>query len=147
MTDNAHKTAITRRTLSVPARVLNERGLLVGRGLDYGCGKGSDARLLSMAKYDPFYSPDFPKGKFATIMCNYVLNVVDADTEALILKVIRGKLEPGGVAYITVRRDVKVDGVTSKGTYQRNVKLDLPILLERKGAFCIYVMGDRHETK
>jgi SAM-dependent methyltransferase len=147
MTDNAHKTAITRRTLSVPARLLSERGLLVGRTLDYGCGKGSDATTLGLHKYDPYFRPSMPRGKFATIMCNYVLNVVTPEQEEVVLEGIRRKLAPGGVAYIAVRRDVKVEGVTSKGTYQRNVKLDLPILLERKGAFCIYIKGDRHETK
>ena len=81
-----------------------------------------------------------PSGKFATILCNYVLNVLPPEEESSVLDDIRSKLTPGGVAYIAVRRDLKAEGTTSKGTYQRNVKLDLPILYERKGAFCIYVL-------
>jgi hypothetical protein len=108
--------------------------------LDFGCGRGSDARLLGLHKYDPHFSPKMPAGRYSTILCNYVLNVVTSEEEPAILASIKNKLAKGGVAYITVRRDLKVEGVTSKGTYQRNVKLDLPILQERKGAFCIYVL-------
>jgi hypothetical protein len=39
-----------------------------------------------------------------------------------------------------VRRDVRREGFTDSGTYQRNVTLSLPILTERKGAFCIYIL-------
>jgi hypothetical protein len=74
--------------------------------------------------------------------------VVTPEQEEVVLESIRRKLTRGGLAYITVRRDVKVEGVTSKGTYQRNVTLDLPIVKERKGAFCMYVMGRKqHEAK
>ena len=112
----------------------------MGRGLDYGCGKGTDARLLGLDKFDPYFSPEMPVGNYSTILCNYVLNVVTPEEETAVLEGIRSKLEPEGVAYIVVRRDVKVEGLTSKGTYQRNVTLELPVLCERKGAFCIYML-------
>jgi hypothetical protein len=59
-------------------RFLNSLGLLRGKMLDYGCGRGFDAEYYGMDKYDPHYAPEFPKIKFDTITCNYVLNVVDA---------------------------------------------------------------------
>jgi hypothetical protein len=46
---------------------------------------------------------------------------------------------PDGVAYITVRRNLKKDGFTSKGTYQRIVRLNLPIV-EENSDYCIYRM-------
>ena len=51
--DNSHKTAIKRNKLSAPMRYLSENNLLKGDLLDYGCGRGDDADLLSMDKYDP----------------------------------------------------------------------------------------------
>jgi hypothetical protein len=49
-------------------------------------------------------------------------------------------LSEKGKAYLTVRRDVKQDGATSRG-YQRNVLLDLPIVKEKKNNYCIYKLN------
>jgi SAM-dependent methyltransferase len=114
--------------------------LLVGRVLDFGCGKEFDANELGAEKYDPYFQPVMPEGWFDTIFCHYVLNVVKPLTEQVILRDIADKLNPHGKAYITVRRDIKTEGVTSKGTFQRNVTLDLPVLCEYKNRFCIYVL-------
>ena len=140
MNDKSHLTAITRRALSVPMRYLDNAGLLSGEVLDYGCGKGFDADELGLRKYDPHFFPGSFIGwaDFDTITCNYVLNVMPADYAGDVLEEIRSLLKPDGVAYITVRRDVAVDGHTAKGTYQRNVVLDLPVVHEKKGAYCIY---------
>jgi 2-polyprenyl-3-methyl-5-hydroxy-6-metoxy-1,4-benzoquinol methylase len=140
MAQNAHKTAITRNKLSVPTRILRDKSLLVGRVLDYGCGKGFDAVEVGAESFDPFFQPDMPEGQFDTVYCNYVLNVVEPVTEPSIIEGIRAKLRPGGRAYLTVRRDIKTEGITSKRTFQRNVTLDLPVLCEKKGAFCTYVL-------
>lgn len=134
------RTAMARRSVSVPMALLSKKGLLVGRTLDYGCGRGQDADHFKMAKYDPTWFPVKPAGPFDTITSNYVLNVTPPRVEAEILADIRSLLTPGGIAYITVRRDVHADGVTKSGTYQRIVKLDLPVLVEKKGAFATYVM-------
>ena len=113
-------------------KLLDKEGLLDGRILDYGCGRGFDAGELGLEAYDPYFFPDMPKGKFDTITCNYVLNVVSEEIEAWILHDIEERLTSNGVAYITVRRDLNGQEPT-----QRIVKLDLPIVEENAG-FCIY---------
>ena len=137
----SHCTAISRKKPSVPMRHLAKLGLLEnGQRLDYGCGRGFDADFFHMDRYDPHYSPRKPTKKYDTISCNYVLNVVSQFDGDNILEEIKGLLQPSGFAYITVRRDIKKEGFTSKGTYQRNVILDLPILKETK-TYCIYEMA------
>jgi hypothetical protein len=138
--DQSYKTAIVRSNLSSPMKVLEDRGLLAPPILDYGCGRGFDADYLEIEKYDPHYFPAFPARTFDTITCNYVLNVLQKGCENSILGSIKSLLKPGGIAYITVRRDIKQEGFTNKGTFQRNVILDLPVEYEKKGAYCIYRM-------
>jgi hypothetical protein len=138
--NNAHKTAITRKVLSVPMRYLSQQGKIQGPALDYGCGKGFDADQLYMDGYDPHFRPEMPGYCYNTITCNYVLNVVQDDEAVDILAHIQSLLAPGGVAYITIRRDIKKEGWTSKGTYQVNRALNLPVETEKKGAFIMYRM-------
>lgn len=128
-----HRTAISRARMSAPARHLRELGLIRGRVLDYGCGRGVDARELVCAKWDPHWSPVMPEGLFDTVLCTYVLNVVKKDEEEAILGSLRRKLAPGGRAYVSVRRDLRTETLT-----QRIVELDLPVVCARKGAFCTY---------
>jgi len=139
--NNSAKTAIKRKTLSAPSRELVKANVLQGKILDFGCGRGDDAKRLKVAKYDPNHSPEMPKGKYDTIYCHYVLNVLDTKKERVeVVETIKKKLKKKGTAYITVRRDIKKEGVTSKGTYQENIILDLPILKEKKGGYCIYIL-------
>ncbi len=134
------RTAIARFKPSVPMLELQRRGLLIGRKLDYGAGRGFDADHFEMEKFDPTYWPRRPVGTFDTITCNYVLNVVPPEAEAEILGDILNLLDEGGTAYITVRRDVKKDGMTATGTYQRRAFPSLPLLMEKKGAYATYVL-------
>lgn len=134
------KTAIKRTTASTPAKYLNEKGFLKGDKLDFGCGHGKDAETFNMEKYDLVHHPIFPKKKYDTITAQYVLNVETKNKEKEILKEIQSLLKKNGQAFITVRRDLKQEGLTTKGTYQRNVILDLPVVYEKKGSFCIYLM-------
>lgn len=136
----AHMTAISRTKPSKPMQILEEKGLLKGKLLDYGCGKGFDAKHYSMDKYDPGFFPKLPRKKYHTLTCNYVLNVILPEKEQEILDSIKSKLRIGGVAYISVRRDIKKEGYTNKGTYQRNVILDLPVLHQETNKFCIYIL-------
>lgn len=140
----AHLTAISRKKPSVPMRWLADHRLLRGRCLDYGCGRGFDATWFNFqALYDPYYAPDRPKGRFDTVTCHFVLNVIPSRFERLrVLKDIQSYLAENGIAYITIRRDVEREGWTSRGTYQENVRLDLPILYENS-KFAIYKLTRR----
>jgi SAM-dependent methyltransferase len=135
--DMAYKTAITRKTLSSPAKRLRDGGYLLGRVLDYGCGRGKDADELGCEGYDPHWRPSLPVGKFDTIMCNYVLNVIESDkVRRDVLADIAGLLTDDGVAYIAVRNDrAALKGLTKIGTWQGRVILALPII--HKGSDCV----------
>jgi chemotaxis methyl-accepting protein methylase len=82
-----------------------------------------------MERYDPHYQPLAVMGRFDTITCTYVLNVIkSAETREAVMQCLRDKLRKHGVAYITVRNDkAALKGVTRKGTWQGHVVLDLPI--------------------
>jgi 2-polyprenyl-3-methyl-5-hydroxy-6-metoxy-1,4-benzoquinol methylase len=144
------RTAVTRKGPSAPCRMLYKSSRLTeGKVLDYGCGRGEDAYWLrgrgedmEVLQWDPFHSPIMPRGKFDVILCTYVINVMPKTEERRVLDDIKSRLRKGGVAYITVRRDVEKDGYTSKGTYQRNVVLKLPSIYNR-GKFETYELrGD-----
>jgi len=132
MMNQPERTAIERKKLSTPMKFLEEEGHLDGRTLDYGCGRGFDAGHLGLESYDPNFFHGIPEGKFDTITCNYVMNVVTEEVASWLINDIESRLAPGGHAFITVRRDLKEDTET-----QRNVKLDLPIVKETSG-YCIY---------
>jgi SAM-dependent methyltransferase len=137
--NNSYKTAITRTKLSSPMRFLKDNNHLIGDCLDYGCGKGFDADYLKIKKYDPHFHNFWPDQLFDTITCNYVLNVIDHEEAVKIIKRIQSLLKWGGIAYITVRRDIENEGITKKGTLQRNVYLNAPTVVEttRFHIYCI----------
>ncbi len=119
------QTAMTRKTVSAPARRLRNGGYLKGRGLDFGSGKGLDAGMLGLEAYDPNYGPfQKPFGPYDTILCTYVLNTVDADTSNEILRSIQSLLSTHGNAFITVRRD----RLGPMPGCQRDVRLHLPTI-------------------
>lgn len=129
----SHLTAIDRTNLSFPVRFLADKNLLKLRILDFGCGLGNDVKLLQqkgldITGYDPHYAPIYPSGKFDTIVCCYVLNVLMPEEQADVLMNVAHLLKPGGKAYYAVRRDLKKEGfrehyVHNKPTYQCIVKL------------------------
>jgi diadenosine tetraphosphate (Ap4A) HIT family hydrolase len=131
-----HLTAKERNTISFPARILLERNLLQGDTLDYGCGMGSDVTLLkekgiNITGYDPYYFPEKSTGKFDTIICFYVLNVLMQEEQSDVIMEISALLKPNGKAYFAVRRDITYEGfrthkIHQKPTYQCNVKLPFP---------------------
>jgi len=141
-------TAIARSKPSRPLRKLIESGLL-SKGaevLDYGCGRGHDSRYLnqngySCTPYDPHWNPSVSlrSGSYDYITCTFVLNVVKEETERDILLDMGRLLKNGGTAYITVRRDIKVFGKTTRG-FQRQVLLGLPKVFDYKNNFCTYIM-------
>ena len=145
---NAAKTAMTRKTPSAPAKWIDAKGLIIGDALDYGCGKGTDADMIGMEKYDPYYAPNMPEGKFDTIMCTYVLNVIEDDrTKLSVLKHIRSLLVHDGIAYITVRRDVHRFGETARGTWQEQVYLKGVESIRKTASYEVYKMFKRDKPE
>jgi len=145
----AHLTAIARKKPSKPVVRLSATGAIVGRTLDYGCGRGADADYLGCEGYDLHYRPGRPVGSFETIVCNYVLNVIVSEDERLaVLRDIQALLDDDGFAYITVRNDCKaLNGYTSRGTWQGQIVLDLPVR-RRCADYVTYVLrkGDAVEA-
>ena len=131
--NNPHLTAKERTSISFPTRWLKQNNLLKGEILDFGCGFGFDADELqkegySIVGYDNFYRPEYPTKRFDTIICNYVLNVLEPKEQAEVLMEVSELLKPTGTAYFTVRRDLKSEGfrihyVHKQPTYQCNVVL------------------------
>lgn len=136
---HSHLTVKERQQVSFPARQLFNRQLLHGRVLDFGSGLGADGDFLrqkghDVTDYDPHYAPDPPQGRFDTILCTYVLNVLLPEEQAHVLMAISELLQPGGKAYFTVRRDLQREGFRihvkhNVPTYQCNVKLPYRSLL------------------
>lgn len=145
MENKSYLTAITRKNISVPTRYIMQHGYLNGRILDFGCGKGFDANFLKklvydVEAYDPYFAPNMPIGKFDTIICNYVLNVLEKEKQLTCLEEIKSLLNDNGIAYIAVRRDIKNEGYRRRGkhsTYQENVELDFEKITENT-KYCIY---------
>lgn len=140
-------TAIKRTKPSLPLKFLIDKNLLAGKILDYGCGRGFDSKYLKslgydVDSYDPYWKPDgINNAQYNTVFCNYVLNVIETDNEiSLAIKAVQNLLSKEGLAYFSVRRDLKKDGFTTRG-YQRRVYLNAPIAFNKGGAFCIYVIG------
>ncbi len=129
----SHLTAKERDRISFPTRWLLNKGKIQGIVLDHGCGFGRDTdeliqRGINCSKYDPFYFPEEPSQKYDTIICNYVLNVLQPEEQAKVLMQVSSLLQKGGKAYFSVRRDIKYEGfrihkVHKKPTYQTLVKL------------------------
>jgi len=140
MIDNSAKTAISRCRLSAPAEYLLDEGLLIGRILDYGCGKGDLKKFLDgdIVQWDPYYYPKKPRGRFDTVVCIYVLNALSAHRRRNVLKHAKEYVKPGGCLYIAVRRDLEIEGRRRNGTEQHNIQLKLPSIARRSGGFEIY---------
>jgi len=131
--NNPHLTAKERTLISFPTRWLKQNDLLKGEILDFGCGFGFDTDELqkegfNIVGYDNYYRPEYPTKRFDTIICNYVLNVLEPKAQAEVLMEVSELLKPTGIAYFTVRRDIKHEGfrthyVHKQPTYQCNVVL------------------------
>ena len=131
--NHPYLTAIRRTELSVPVRYLLRHNLLKGRILDFGCGFGYDTdelkrRGYDITGYDYYYRTEYPEGKFDTIFCVYVLNVLEPYAQAEVMMNVSNLLSPKGTAYFAVRRDLKEEGfrlhaIYREYTYQCKVRL------------------------
>jgi 2-polyprenyl-3-methyl-5-hydroxy-6-metoxy-1,4-benzoquinol methylase len=153
--NKSHLTAITRKGPSVPMKWLAKRDRLSGRRtLDYGCGRGTDAKHFGMDMYDLYHYPVWPLVDYDVITCNYVLNVIPNATERLnVLHTIQRLLSTDGVAYVTVRTDkAELNGWTSRGTWQGLIRITGASVLRSVSAYTIYeirkddVLGTFSET-
>ena len=90
--------AIRRETVSKTARYLDERRLLRGRVLDYGFGFGFDAGHYGWEAYDPHYRQKVPEGRFDTVVCNHVANMLTRDSREELFRAILALLAPEGRA-------------------------------------------------
>lgn len=144
------RTAKKRKEPSKPLMYLLSRNGIKGKVLDYGCGYGKDAEFLNQNgiychPYDPYFAPSVKNEKYDTVLCTYVLNVVDTETRLSILGDILSFLKPNGVVFITVRIDIKQLTIKAvKGckhfTMQDKVCLPFDITYQER-RFCIYVVG------
>ena len=131
--NNSQCTAKERTKLSFPTQWLLERGKLQGDILDFGSGLGFDVTDLilkgyTVDGYDKYHNPAYPTKKYDTIICNYVLNVLQPDEQTEVLMTVSELLKPSGKAYFAVRRDIIFEGfrihkIHKVHTYQCNVKL------------------------
>ena len=156
--DNSGKTAISRRYVSAPMRWLLRNGKLPKgeKILDFGCGRGFDAYSLRVGQtdrdiwgYDPnwggeeniFRSLDDLSPPYDIITCHYVLNVIESPADRLTVEnEIISLLGPKGKGYISVRDDIKKEGLTRTGTWQGMVTPSprWELLHHKKGGFRIY---------
>ncbi|MFZ5810000.1 MAG: HIT domain-containing protein [Chloroflexota bacterium] len=141
---HSHLTVKERTRPSFPVRHLLSMGLIRGRVLDFGCGLGADVRFLlekgfDITGFDPHYAPEPPQGRFDTILCLYVLNVLLPEEQAHVLMAVSELLQPGGRAYFAVRRDIQKDGFRNHlkhgvSVYQCNVKLPYQSIFRNENA-------------
>jgi 2-polyprenyl-3-methyl-5-hydroxy-6-metoxy-1,4-benzoquinol methylase len=123
-----------------------KKNLIIGSVLDYGCGRGDDARALASAgfsveSFDPYWKPHFDtEKKYDTIYCNYVLNVLKEEDRNIVIEDVLSRLKLGGFSYFSVRRDSFAEGWSSRG-YQSWVSLGFEPAFEKRGAFAIYKVG------
>lgn len=131
--NNSHKTAISRTKLSAPVQWLLDNGEIPSNSitLDYGCGKGTDVDFLNGKgiqtwRYDPHFFPDYVSaGIHDVVLCTYVLNTLNYQTDHL--DVVRGcvRASNGGPIFFTVRNDkANLNGWTKRETYQIFVPMD-----------------------
>ena len=140
----SHLTAKERDSLSFPAKFLLRNNLLVGDVLDFGCGFGKDVEILktksvNILGYDKHYFPEYPRTKFDTIICLYVLNVLMPEEQAMVLMELSRLVKPTGKVFIAVRRDLQFEGFRThklhqKKTYQCVVTLNSKSIF--KNEFC-----------
>lgn len=160
-----HKSAIHRTKPSHSARTIEQRGLVKNHVFDYGCGTGTDAEYLKSKGYnvsfwDPYFHneklpSEYPLHSFHTILCTYILNVIQKDDRIEVIAKIRKLLHPEGSVFFTVRTDFEIayqvkrsnwiknnDGwISKRGTFQKGFKSDeLELLLKNEGFKNVYTI-------
>jgi len=108
------QTAMARTGPSAPVQHLRTHApaLLRGRLLDFGSGRGADAKALRATPYDPHH-PDaavrkHPTGRFDTVLATYVLNVLPKAERHAALREAAAYVKPGGHLVLAVRPQAEV---------------------------------------
>lgn len=115
--NNSHKTAISRKSLSAPMKYFQSASFLNAKsGLDFGCGKGFDADLLGLEKYDPYFFPEETNKTFDFVTCNYVLNVISYSERLEVINKAFSHVKVGGLLLISVRSDKDINS-SKKSTW------------------------------
>lgn len=124
------QTAMQRIGPSAPLKYFLQHNLVTGSILDYGCGKGADVRHLLAQGYqavgwDPNFPSTKPAGKYDTVLCTFVLNVLLPEERQKVIAHVKNLTK--GKAIFTVRS--WLDGIkgtpihdgflTRKGTFQK----------------------------
>lgn len=131
-------TATKRSSPSQAAQVLVAAGLARGRVLDYGCGFGFDPDHFGWEGFDPYYRAQEPAGRYDTITCTLVLNVLSRNNRATVIRRIQHLLVPEGRAYLAVARNLPRTGKLGiRHCIQNYAVLDLPVVFE-DGMIAVY---------
>lgn len=108
------QTAMARTGPSAPVQHLRAHApaLLRGRLLDFGSGRGADAKALRATPYDPHH-PDAavrkrPTGTFDTVLAVYVLNVLPKAERHAALREAASYVKRGGHLVLAVRPQAEV---------------------------------------
>jgi hypothetical protein len=119
--------APARQALSKTASVLAQQRLIRGRVLDYGCGEGFDADSQGWDAFDPYYRTSQPSGLYDTIIVNHVANILTRASREDLFRVVDELLAEGGVAYVSVARNIPTEGKHGpRRRLQNYVVLTLP---------------------
>lgn len=147
---NSHKTAIKRKEISAPLKFLITNGLVPvanasQKVLDFGCGKGIDAKFLGCDGYDPYWGPiyELPTKKYDYVLVTYVINTLTTRHHNELIWDIASVMHAKSIAYISTRTDIKKPGWTkSWKTYQQTYDLSNQPYnlkqLEKNDKFAIY---------
>ena len=102
-----HRTALSRRGPSRPLRHFSDQGLVRGRVLDFGSGRGADCAAAAVRCYDPHHPRSqvraLPQGQFDTVLAIYVLNVLPASERRRALRGAAARVRPGGHLLLAAR--------------------------------------------
>ena len=138
-TEQRHRTAIVRGTLSRPVRLAVDLELIAADStfFDYGCGRGEDVAGLADAGihatgWDPHFNPDAPKTTAEVVNLGYVINVIADPAERCDTALDAWKLTER-VLVVSARLDIELrnlsagrafgDGfLTGHGTFQKLYK-------------------------
>lgn len=143
-----HRTAMSRSELSKPVREVLNLGLIPpGQTFfDYGCGHGSDVRLLGTlgfksSGWDPVHAADGLRRKAWVVNLGFVLNVIEDPAERIETLLAAWSLTEGLLivstmvegqeGYFGIKRNLNDGIVTARSTFQKYfAQAELQMLIE-----------------